>query len=144
MTTIAVRAGLMAADSMMGGGIRATYKKITRWKGFIIGGAGNLADVQAMMRWFTDGGDVTKPPTWVNHAGEKPDAELLVLLPDGSFYTVDDHMARQDPTGFWAIGSGAKAALAAMHMGADARDAVQIAMLVDPHTGGAIETASWI
>lgn len=149
MTTIAVRAGVMTADSMMGGSIRGTCRKIIRIEygdgpgGDIVGGAGNLADVQAMFRWFKAGADMDKPPAWINHHGEKPDAEIIVMQSDGKVFVIDDHMARIEVGEFWAIGSGAKAALGAMHMGADAKRAVEIAAMVDTQTGGDIETATF-
>jgi len=39
---------------------------------------------------------------------------------------------------FWAIGTGAPAALGAMHMGADPAEAVKIACEIDPYCGGPI------
>jgi len=39
---------------------------------------------------------------------------------------------------FWAIGSGAQAALGAMRMGADPAEAVEIACEIDPYCGGPI------
>lgn len=41
---------------------------------------------------------------------------------------------------FLALGSGSKAALGALYMGADAVRAVEIARLADAYTGGPIQT----
>lgn len=143
MTCIAVRCGVMAADSQCGGPHRLTYHKITKLDHAIVGVCGNVADAQVLVKWFINGADRLKPPAWVNHTGEKPDAEIIVMLPDGTVYTIDDHLARIERSEFCAIGSGASAALGAMHMGADPRRAVEVAALVDVNTGGAVETATF-
>lgn len=41
---------------------------------------------------------------------------------------------------FYAWGSGMPPALAALHMGATAERAVEIAILIDPNSGGATQT----
>jgi 20S proteasome alpha/beta subunit len=41
---------------------------------------------------------------------------------------------------FCAIGSGAQAALAVMHMGYTTREAVKVAAKIDPYTGGRVRT----
>jgi ATP-dependent protease HslVU (ClpYQ) peptidase subunit len=43
---------------------------------------------------------------------------------------------------FWAIGSGEQAAMVAMHMGATAKEAVEMAKRVDPYTGGRVREFS--
>jgi ATP-dependent protease HslVU (ClpYQ) peptidase subunit len=64
------------------------------------------------------------------------EVEALVLTNDGRILCFDGHtkfFALDDD--FAAIGSGAQAALGAMHAGADVKSAVKIAGKVDPDTG---------
>lgn len=73
---------------------------------------------------------------------QSSDAHGLLLTRNGLFEI--DGWFRPDPVVdlFWAIGSGAKAALGAMYAGMNAVRAVEIAKLIDPYTFGPIVSAS--
>ena len=58
------------------------------------------------------------------------DADIILL--DNLFYP---YVLNEK---FWASGTGAQYAMGAMHMGASAEEAVKIASLRDPDTGGKI------
>ena len=119
MTVIAVRDGVMAADSRGTFGQQPYHcGKIYRTRAGIVGMAGESSACLAFAQHF-DGVEV-------------PDEHLkgaaaLVLCADG--IVLYDESVRgelvQEP--FFAIGSGAPVALGAMHMGATARQAARAA-----------------
>lgn len=147
MTTIAYKDGIIAADS------RATYtteaggsrkhictklyrKQITEGRktfDVIIATAGESSPSLVFLDWYGTGTPI--PDVLLHHGG---DFTCLILRPDGLFEV--DVMCRPDPImePFYAIGSGAKEALAAMHCGKSAIEAVRVASVYDPYTGGRI------
>lgn len=140
MTTIAYRSGVLAADTQMtcDGDLKAYGRKLVyvaekkAWVGY----AGLVSDCQRFIRWFS-GADPSV------EFDEDDEFSALILWPDGEVdgmgYQLKAHRLEADE--FFAIGSGSSAAMAAMHMGADAKRAVEIAMLVDLGTGGEVVTA---
>jgi len=146
MTTIAYRDGVLAADSRVtygeDAGARVHFcRKLFRRKvgegrkahEVIIATAGESSPGMVFVDWYGSG----KPtPAMFEHLG--PDFVCLVLTPKGLFEY--DAYCRGEPIEepFYAIGSGAKAALAAMHCGRSAVEAVRIAARIDPYTGGRI------
>ena len=154
MTTIAFCAGILAADSRVtvdseAGGTRIficqkLYRKTVKIDGqteeVILATAGESAPGELFTEWFGTGKDVTEMrDTFV--LGEA-DFEVLVLKHDGLF-EVDKycHLSRI-LNKFYAVGSGAKAAMGAMHMGASAKKAVEIACKIDPYSAPPIYTMS--
>jgi hypothetical protein len=143
MTTIAYRDGIIASDSW------AVYdydrkhtcqklfrKRITEGKksfDVIIATAGESSPSLLFVDWYGSGKPI--PEMLVHHGG---DFACLILTPKGLFEV--DKMCRPEQVmdSFYAIGSGAKAALAAMHCGKSAVEAVRIAARIDPYTGGRI------
>lgn len=151
MTTIAYRDGILAADSRLtysteGGGSRKhlctkLYKKtITEGRKtfeVIIATAGESSPALVFMDWYGTG---KPPPEMLRELGG--DFTCLILRPDGLYEA--DVYCRPDKINepFYAIGSGAKEALAAMHCGKSAVQAVRVAACVDPYTGGRIVSMS--
>ncbi len=153
-TTITYRAGIIAADSRetwegeAGGTSYATCEKLFRKKigkkEFIIGTAGGTYLAMIYVDWFR-GIEPTmdqhlKLPEILRDAHLEEDFEVLIVCRDGAFHA--NHLCRAvkviDP--FIAIGSGRKAALGAMHAGATAKRAVEIACKVDPYTAPPVRT----
>lgn len=143
MTTIAVRAGVMASDS------RATYEsatgghrvgpctKLYRKCGDILGTAGEVPPALVFLDWY--GKPASKAPEELRLG--KAECTVLVLRKDGVVLLYEGSCyAEPFPGEFWAIGSGAKAALGALHMGATAEQAVRVAALIDPYTDDRIVT----
>jgi len=136
VTTIAYRDGIMAADSstyIHGGACRlpGAVKKIWRMKnGAVMGPAGSYRDSHALMRWF-EKGEKDDPPS----TGE---VTALIISADRRVILVDGEAYREVAAPFYAIGSGADAALGAMYAGASAAEAISIAAKIDPYTGGEI------
>lgn len=147
MTTIAYRDGLLAADSRM-----------TR-EGGDSGSGDWFHGCSKIYRVFAKTDDVTLIAT----AGENGPGELFVeqfskrKLVRADFTDADFECLVLSSEGllsydkwcrptritepFFAIGSGAKAALGAMHMGADATTAVEIACKIDPYTAAPVFSA---
>ena len=148
MTTIAYRANIIAADSRETwdsdaggtsiGNCEKLFRKRVGKREVIIGTAGGSYLGMIFVDWFGDLGK--EPPTILRDAHLDEDFDVLVL-DRGKVYTAN-HLCRLieviDP--FIAIGSGRKAALAAMHCGRSAREAVAIACKVDPYTAPPIVT----
>jgi ATP-dependent protease HslVU (ClpYQ) peptidase subunit len=154
MTTIAFRDGIIAADSRTttdteAGGTRVftcqkLYPKKVKLDGLeedvILATAGESAPGELFTEWFGTGKDVSDMrDTFV--LGQA-DFTVLVLKTDG-LYEVDMycHLTRILDK-FYAVGSGAKAAMGAMFAGADARRAVEIACKIDPYSAPPIVTMS--
>lgn len=147
MTTIAYRKGIIAADSQVtygsdaSGSIKSTCQKLFRKtikvgrksRTVIIATAGDSSPGLVFVDWYGTGG--TRPDLL-----KDTDFICLVLEPDG-LYEVDA-LCRPEKVlvPFYSIGSGSKAAMAAMYCGKSAREAVDIAAKLDPYTGGRIVT----
>lgn len=148
MTTIAYRSGIIAADSRetwesdAGGASIGSCEKLFRKRvgrrEIIIGTAGGSYLGMVFVDWYD--GTPKEPPIILRDAHLEEDFDVLIL-DRGAVYTAN-HLCRPievtDP--FIAIGSGRKAALAAMHCGRSAREAVAIACRVDPFTALPIKT----
>jgi hypothetical protein len=147
MTTIAYRDGIIAADSRLtyatvGGGSRKHVctklyrKRITEGRktfDVIIATAGEASPSLIFVDWYGSGEPI---PDMLKIQGG--DFTCLILRPDGLYEA--DVYCRPDKIldSFFAVGSGAKEALAAMHCGKSAMQAVGIAARIDPYTGGKI------
>lgn len=68
------------------------------------------------------------------------DISVLELRKDGLWVYEGSIIPAQIKNDFYAIGTGANFALAAMHMGATPTQAVEIACLYDPNSKGPIDT----
>lgn len=121
----------MAGDTQLTdeGGPLSHGRKVFKHKGSCIGIAGTYADCLKFMRWFK--GNRKEP------LKKMGDVSALMLTSEGNifYFDGDAHPYKMtDP--FMAIGSGAEAAMGAMHMGATPKIAVEVASEVDSGTGG--------
>jgi ATP-dependent protease HslVU (ClpYQ) peptidase subunit len=137
MTTIAYRDGIMAADSRAYAGFNAnlgTKRKIRRCAdGRLIGCSTNQVGLgEAILDWYEAGADAASCPK-----SAELKFVLLVVSPDGTaFYANDDfNLAGPIEADFFAIGSGEGEAHGAMHAGASAAEAVEIACRCDVWSG---------
>jgi ATP-dependent protease HslVU (ClpYQ) peptidase subunit len=135
VTTIAYRDGVMASDSQVtvateeGGSRKFKCEKLYRKGSAIIGTAGESAPGLIFVDWY---GTKKKAPSRLL-AGEA-DFTALVLTDAGLFEYDKWCRGEKILEPFYAIGSGCKAALGAMHQGASAVRAVEIACLVDTYS----------
>lgn len=140
MTTIAFRDGTLAADTSptVGGARGGFISKIVRGpSGDLAGAAGTAGYCHKFRRWVA-GGEAGAPP---EPRDDKDSFDRGVIFRRSG--VIDIH----EPQGmftirakFFAIGSGRCEALGAMHMGATAKQAVEVAKRVDIYTFGKIET----
>lgn len=129
MTTIAFDGTTLAADTKnCVGGMPFPSTKAFRLKdGRLFGGSGCAEDCVAVKEWL-DGGD--KPTV----------KEFAALLIEGEqVYRLEDRLIKIPVEArFHAVGSGRDYAMAAMHLGKTAREAIEIASLYDIYTGAPI------
>lgn len=138
MTTIAVRNGVMAADSRETDQHEALEfsfvvsdrtRKLHRLPDdSVFGGADGSESIHRLLESLKS---KTTCPKIENVSG-------LLLNPDGSvrLYEGSAWIKIKDP--YYAIGSGASFAMAAMHAGADAITAAKIGARMDPFSGGRV------
>ncbi|CAN7326902.1 hypothetical protein LJR084_001896 [Variovorax sp. LjRoot84] len=140
MTVIAWDGKTLAADKRTGfGGLHATTTKIHRVNGCLLGGAGTTAQIAEMVEWFAKGRDAGKLPASQRDA--KDCVSLLVIEPTGrvlQFENTPHPLVLENR--MWAIGSGRDFAMAAMHCGKTAAEAVEIACHLDLNCGNGIDT----
>lgn len=152
MTTIAYRDGVLAADSRetldseAGGTTYGNCEKLFRKRigrrEYLIGTAGGSYLGLVFVDWFEGiGTGFKEPPSILRDAHLDEDFDVVIVAREG-VYTAN-HLCRPVRSignQFIAIGSGRKAALAAMHCGRGAREAVVIACKVDPFSAPPIVT----
>ena len=140
MTTIVYRDGVLASDSQVTAGdarkfhCEKLYRVEVQGLPAIVGLAGGAFDGLAFLDWLV--GEQDAPPQRLIDG--EADFTAVVLNKHGLFEY--DKWCRPDKVleRFYAVGSGASAALGAMHMGATAREAVAVACKIDPYSGGPI------
>lgn len=130
MTVVAYRDGVMAADRSTrscGVEFHETRKIARRDDGALIGCAGMSTQARAMRAWFL-AGEVGDRPSLGDK--EEDSTHALIVRPDGRVEVHDMHgwTEAESEWGYYAIGSGFELALGAMAMGADAREAVGVAL----------------
>lgn len=147
MTTIVVHGNKIAADtqSTYGDGRKVPCCKLYRkkvtvrdevWE-VIIGTAGGDYAGELFVHWY-DGTDKPRPEVFGDITPDE-DFECILLHPDGVFTVNRFCLPVRQLGDFVAVGSGAKAAIAAMKAGADVKRAVEIARELDCWTGGVIQ-----
>jgi ATP-dependent protease HslVU (ClpYQ) peptidase subunit len=136
VTTVAWDGQTLAADRLIteGGHVAAHVVKIRRCAdGRLIGAAGELDAITALLDWLEAGGD--RPAFLAN----KQAAEALEITPRGQVWNHLQYGRTLLVPGPQAIGSGAPYARAAMALGASADKAVRIAAQFDTCTGGRVD-----
>lgn len=138
MTTIAYRKGVLAGDSQATDDQVWRTKKIHRLNTeagvLLVGYCGEIHAALVFIEWLK------------NNESRKPDLsneafEAIVIAETGRVTIWTPSLVPWRPAGeFFAIGSGAKAALGAMHAGKGAVEAVKIAAKIDPYTRGPVHS----
>lgn len=130
MTTIAWDGKTLAADSQAQTTFKTRSRKLYRLPdGAIFGAAGFVQEALAVLAWLNGG---EKP-------GDLENFEGLIINKAGGDVLGMRLMREPVLEPFYAIGSGAHYALAAMACGKSAVEAVRIAARFDPGTGGPVE-----
>jgi ATP-dependent protease HslVU (ClpYQ) peptidase subunit len=135
MTTIVYRDGVMAGDgrSTAAGWIKTenTKKVIRLSTGALLGFAGTLAMLRPIAAALEKGHE---PPALAESGSAMlvtPDGKVTIYE-DSGYFDVSDRP-------FFALGTGMSAAYGALHMGATAEQAVEIACRLDSESGGVIQ-----
>lgn len=135
MTTIAVKDGVMATDSMVvDGGVAVGEKcKVAEIDCGFLAVSGPALALNEVAKWLKSFPDVQ---------GEAPKsldgASGLLLLKSGDVFQIESGAPYVMKADFFAIGSGYQIAIGAMAMGASAELAVKVASQFDTNTGGEI------
>lgn len=146
MTTIAVRNGILAADSALTNegedktgaqDYLETCQKLVRVnpgtpREAIITSYGNSGAGLLFTRWYQKRGKIPKA------LSDADDFGAIVLDRRGLWCYDNWFEPEQLVNEFHAFGTGAKAAYGALHAGCSAQRAVEIACLVDPYTAGPV------
>ena len=140
MTVIAWDGKTLAADKQStSAGYASVVTKVFRVPGGIVGFTGSQGHAAALLAWFRGGRD---PEAWPAKGGEDS-AGAIFIDADGRCwgYSGDDgpHAAMFENR-FNAWGAGRDYALAAMHLGKTAREACEVACLLDNCCGQGIDT----
>jgi len=135
MTTIAVRDGIVAADSQE---TNSHYKqpchKLYKAKNAVIGTAGDSFNGMVFVEWYRDRRKA-KPTTEL----DRPFECLVVTSSTIEIWNeLLVPLVIHEP--FWAIGHGGGIAMGAMAAGASAKEAVEIACRYDLYSIGPVET----
>lgn len=133
MTTIAWDGEFLAADTLVTTcGLPRIMDKIWRlYNGDLFGGAGDTQDILLAKEWLNKSEEIEKP--------KLEESFRALLVTTEGLYILEDKLIKMPCTEpFWAIGSGRDFAIAAMHLGYCAKDAIQISARFDLTTGGKI------
>ncbi len=128
----------MAADRMVCNGTCKIGErtKIFKINGHLAGFAGNHDTAAVLQNWVEHG---AKEEEWP--FDENDQAAVMLVTPDGRILVYERYpfpvLMEND---FYAIGSGSPYALAAMHLGCSAEQAVKTACELDVFTGGEVDT----
>ena len=140
MTCIAWDGKTLAADKRaIYGGTITTLTKIRRIGDLMVGGSGESSFIGAMVEWVKNG---RVPADFPKSQADKDDWQpVLVIEADGtpSLYERTQYPIRHEQRCI-AIGSGREYAMAAMHLGKTAREAVEVAIELDCGCGNGIDT----
>lgn len=139
MTIIAWDGKTLAADKRVNfGGMLLTTTKIRRIGNMLVGYAGNADFGEQMLAWIREGMDPEKFPEGQRN---KDDWSGVIAISPGGYIRRYERtpypIVFEDP--FVAIGSGRDFAMAAMHLGHDARKAVEVACALNADCGGGID-----
>jgi len=149
LSTIAYRDGVLAGDSLVTTQTTVIGQKQKVFdviagendeKRYLVGVVGCISDIEAFVRWVRDDFSPHSHPR--RELGDGEDlAEAIVVNPQTSrigLFAGPDFEAEYIDAPYYALGSGAKFALGAMHAGAGAELAVEAAKEHDLRTGGSI------
>ena len=144
MTVIAWDGKTLAADKRTNfGGLHGTTTKVHRLPdGSLVGCAGNTAQIAEVVHWLGEGAQSDKMPAIQRDPKECVSA--LVIRPDGKVLQYENTpypLLLENRK--WAIGSGRDFAVTAMHLGRDAREAVENASIIDSGCGNGVDALTF-
>ncbi len=118
-------------------GQRGSITKLHRLdNGEVLTWTGHLQNCLGMQHWYLAG---AKPSEWNNYRVDPESSAELVILSEDGLWTFSGPYGVRVEDAFFALGSGAEYALAALAMGATAKEAVEIASRFDNGCGLGID-----
>lgn len=139
MTVIAYDGRTLAADKQSTCvGYASTATKIFRVPDGRVAFAGNAVNARELLEWFYEGRDIARFPAV--RTDDCADAMFIKDTGEVYCYSGKSPFPEKHEQPFIAMGSGRDYALAAMHLGHDARKAVEVACALDVYCGMGIDT----
>lgn len=149
MTTIIATKTKILSDGKVTVGSRVdqyNFKKVRKIGDYLVGGAGRLSSILTFFAWFEQNlqcqaAQETIPGLMIQSDPEKEDEEFVALVvhPDGKIFIHEgNNPARAFPieAEYYAVGSGADFALAALDGGSTPEQAMEVAKNRDAFSGG--------
>lgn len=135
MTVIAASRRTMAGDtrSIHDGNVVGEYRKVHVVRDMVVGYAGCGDSGIMFFEWCKRGMNSRGKPRDLSE-----DFTGLVLNASGLYEYKYQLVPMRIDRDFWSIGTGAQAALGAMHMGASPEEAVEVACKIDPWSAGPV------
>jgi ATP-dependent protease HslVU (ClpYQ) peptidase subunit len=138
MTVIAFDGKTLAADKRsISSGMISTVTKVRRIGDLLCAGCGEMPVILAMFEWIANGRVASDLPA---DQRSKDDWSTVVVIDGGKILKYDRgaHPVHIE-NAFFAAGSGREFALAAMHCGKSAREAVEIASIYENGCGNGVD-----
>jgi hypothetical protein len=140
MTIIAVKDGIMAADSFSfsgGVGFPSAFPKITRGPRGLLGMAGGVNDCWAVSEWWSRDCTGDQPSLLKDNDG----IVGLILKLDGTLWFIDDRLRPHPTTGPAAVGNNDAATFCegALFSGMSAEEAVKLTIKHCAYAGGDVQ-----
>lgn len=142
MTVIAWDGKTLAADKRgTNCGMAYTVTKIHRVRGELVAFSGSGSHAAELLEWFKG---ERRPEDWPRRADAEEAAGMLVIDKNRRIlqYAWNSPQPEIIESPFFARGCGRDYAMAAMHLGCDARKAVEVACVFDTGCGNGIDTLS--
>jgi ATP-dependent protease HslVU (ClpYQ) peptidase subunit len=134
---------MIAADSQESYGTDRKFlncQKLFKNKGEILATAGHSSTGMLFYDWYFGTQDDEERLELTRAIDWDDDFHILIWNDEGLFEVDKYFRWIEVPEAFYAVGSGAAAALGAMYMGANAEEAVKVAKDIDVFTGGKVVT----
>ena len=143
MTVIAWDGHTLAADKRMGTEYPRTVTKIRRLaSGELVGVTGYFDRGLALIDWYAAGADPKTFPAF--QVDDAKSCELLIVRPGGIVLSLQDWPTPMPLENMQhAVGTGRDFAAAAMHLGCDARQAVEVANALCGSCGNGVDTLTF-
>ena len=139
MTIIAWDGKTLAADKRLTNcGMASPVTKIFRCEESLIGISGEFSLAQELINWYKNGCEIDKFPAF--QRDEDDYVGMLVINKKGVFKYGRTPFPMILESQFFAIGSGRDYAMAAMHLGKTAVEAVEIASIFDCGCGNGVDS----
>lgn len=147
MTTIAYRAGVMAADTGVwtGEACHTVARKLARGPdGTLYGCCGNGAEVNAFLKWVDGGcqGDAPKPRE--EKDGTSSSFLVMKVPRGGPIQIVGAHGEEEYEADYYSIGGGNATAFGALYVGASAEQAIRATIVHGSSAIGDVKTQYYL